>query len=58
MTDIEDWVRDKIDFLELHLRLRKQRELSEELAQHWEDTKEERERTHTTKLYNKKGIIK
>lgn len=25
--------------------------LEKELKKHWEDTKEERERTHTTKLY-------
>lgn len=56
MTDIEDWVRDKIDFLELHLRLRKQRELSEELAQHWSRTEKERIRTHSTNLYNKRKL--
>lgn len=27
--------------------------LEEELKKHWEDTKEEREKTHTTKIYQK-----
>jgi len=27
--------------------------LEKELRKHWEDTKEERERTHTSKLYHK-----
>lgn len=32
--------------------------LKEKLKKHWEDTKEEREKTHTTKIHQKKLIKK